>query len=101
MRSKRVPAGVTSPSNDDIRRMAKARVAFRQHVVTYMVVNVFLIAVWWFDIGRDGRGSYWPIWVHLGWGMGLAFNWWGVYGRGHDAIAREEEKIRRELGREP
>lgn len=87
------------PSDDDIRKMAKARVGFRQHLVSYVIVNAFLAAVWWFTSGRDG-GYYWPLWVHLGWGIGLAFNWWGAYGNGADAVAREEEKLRREHGRQ-
>lgn len=100
-RPARAPARMTAavPSDDDIRKMAKARVGFRQHVASYVIINLFLAGVWWFTSGRDGDGSYWPIWVHLGWGLGLAFNWWGVYGGGQDAVAREEERLRQKFGR--
>ena len=85
------------PTDDDIRKMAKTRVEFRQHLASYVVVNVFLAAIWWFT----GRGDYWPIWVHLGWGVGLAFNAYHAYGEagGPGAIAREEEKLREKYGR--
>lgn len=86
------------PSDEDIRKMAKARVGFRQHLATYVIINAFLAGVWWFTGGP--RGYYWPVWVHLGWGLGLVFNWWGVYGGGQDAVKREEEKLRRQYGRQ-
>lgn len=89
------------PSDQDIREMAEARVAFRGHLVTYAVVNVFLVGIWWFtsyDAGEGLRG-FWPIWPILGWGIGLAFHAWGAYGRGLDAVKREEEKLRAKYGR--
>lgn len=80
-------------SDDDIRRMAKARVEFRQHAAAYVLVNLFLAAIWYFT--TDGHGDYWPGWVHLLWGLGLAFNAYHAYGSGGaDALAREEEKLR-------
>lgn len=86
------------PTDEEIRKMAKARVDFRQHAVAYVVVNVFFAAVWWFTDG----GFYWPIWVHLGWGIGLAFNAYHAYGSsGPGALAREEEKLRQKYGRGP
>ena len=90
---------MAEPTDDEIHRMAKARVGFRQHAATYVIVNLFLAGIWWATEGRDGRGYYWPVWVHLGWGLGLAFNWWGVHGGGHDAVAREEEKLRARMRR--
>lgn len=83
------------PTDDEIRKMAKARVDFRQHALAYVLVNLFLVGVWWFE----GRGGYWPLWVHLGWGLGLAFNAYHAYGSGGvGAIAREEEKLRAKYG---
>ena len=40
----------------------------RIHATVYVAVNVFLIAVW----ALTGGGYFWPIWVILGWGLGLA-----------------------------
>lgn len=101
MRGCGVRASMSGDVDDDIRRIAKARVGFRQHFVTYVAVNLFLVGVWWFTSASEGDWSYWPAYVHLGWGLGLAMNWWGVYGGGHDAVRREEEKLRREMGRGP
>ena len=38
------------------------------HAAVYASVNLFLIAVW----AVTGGGYFWPIWVILGWGVGLA-----------------------------
>lgn len=84
------------PTDDEIRKMAKARVDFRQQAVAYVVVNLFLIALWYVM----GRGYYWPVWVHLGWGVGLAFSAYHAYGSGGaGALAREEAKLREKYGR--
>ena len=89
--------GLVDLSDEDIRKMAKARVEFRQHAATYVLVNLVLAGIWWFS-GRSGY--YWPIWVHLGWGVGLAFNAYHAYGSGGEAaLAREEEKLRAKYGR--
>jgi hypothetical protein len=75
-----------------IKRLKKRR-DFRNHVVTYVIINAFLVIVWYFT----GRGYFWPMWVMIGWGIGLAFNAWDVYGRGEisDAeVQAEMEKLR-------
>ena len=100
-----------APTDDEFREMAKARVGFRMHAMAYVAVNLLLIAIWW--IGGDSvrlemgemsmteteRGSFWPIWSILGWGIGLAFHGWSVFGSGKDAVAREEERLREKYGR--
>ena len=86
------------PTDDEIREMAKARVGFRIHATVYVLVNVFLVALWWFTGTGGGLGGgdaeFWPIWPILGWGLGLAFHGWAAYGRKLDAVDREEEKLR-------
>ena len=84
------------PTEEEIRKMAKARVEFRRHALAYVLVNVFLVGVWYFT---DADSFYWPLWVHLGWGLGLAFSAYHAYGSGGaTAIAREEEKLRAKHG---
>jgi hypothetical protein len=73
------------PTDDEqaLRDLAFKRVKekrdFQGHVVAYVVVNLFLWGVW---AMTSGIGSYpWPVWVTLGWGIGVVMNWWGVVRR--------------------
>ena len=56
-------------------KRVKARRDFKTHVAAYVIVNLFLIGIW----ALGDRGFFWPIWVMLAWGIGLAFNAWAVY----------------------
>jgi len=56
-------------------KRVKARRDFKTHVAAYVIVNLFLIGIW----ALGDRGFFWPIWVMLAWGIGLAFNAWDVY----------------------
>ena len=86
------------PTNDDqaLRDLAFKRVKdrrdFQGHVVAYVVVILFLWGLW---AMTSGLGSYpWPVWVTLGWGIGVVMNWWAVTRR---PISREE--VQQELDR--
>ena len=70
------------PAGDDqsLRELAFKRIKdrrdFQGHLVAYVVVNLFLWDLW---AMTSGVGSYpWPVWVTLGWGIGVVMNWWGV-----------------------
>jgi hypothetical protein len=93
-------------TDEQIARMAKARVSFRMNLAAYVLVNLFLIAIWWINSGgrpptfRDDSDAYfWPVWPLLGWGLGLAFHWYGSFGPGSGMQQREEQRIRREMGK--
>jgi DUF1707 SHOCT-like domain/2TM domain len=53
-----------------------ARQRFYRILFAYVVINLFLIGIWAFS----GRGAFWPIWVMLGWGLGMAFYAFWVFG---------------------
>ncbi len=80
-------------------RIAKKRAAFKRHLATYVIINAFLWAIWYITMGRivglDNLYLAWPIWASLGWGVGLAFNYYAAY---HEvdkdtATQREYEKL--------
>jgi hypothetical protein len=81
--------------DDDARQAAirrlRAKHAFQQALVAYVVVNAFLVVVWF----ASGGGYFWPVWVMAGWGMGLVLLGWNTYGR----RPITENDIRREMGR--
>jgi hypothetical protein len=59
------------------RRRLQARRDFGSHLVSYVVVNAFLIGVW----AVTGGGYFWPVWVIACWGMGLVLHAWDVFWR--------------------
>jgi hypothetical protein len=77
-----------------LRRIKKKR-DFSSHVVSYVIVNAVLVVIWYFS----GRGYFWPMWVMIGWGIGVLFNAYDVYGRREiteDDIRHEMERQRRQ-----
>lgn len=68
-------------TGDDQREQARKRLQkrrdFTAHLVTYVIVNAMLIGIW----AITGAGYFWPAWVLLGWGVGLALNAWDVFFR--------------------
>lgn len=64
----------------------------RNHVIAYVLVMLFLIAIW----AATGGGYFWPIWPILGWGLGVAFDVLGVqHGRSHHHDRRDARRERR------
>jgi hypothetical protein len=92
------PADAIS-SEDDLRaraiRAAKQKREFRHHLTTYVLVNLLLVGIW----AATGADYFWPIWPILGWGIGIGFHAWGVYGAQRplteDEISREMDRLRR------
>jgi hypothetical protein len=79
-------------ASDDTRRddmlwqMAKKRVGFKWSIASYFFVNSFLVAVWFFS----SRSYFWPIWPIMGWGLGLAFQYFDAY-HGNRIFSAEQE----------
>ncbi len=73
--------------------IAKARAAFRKSLFAYLIVNPFLIAIWFLT---NGSGShFWPIWPIIGWGISLAFQYYNAYSAdGQTDVQREYDKIK-------
>ena len=49
------------------RRPVTDRRDVREHVRTYVLVMLLLVAIW----ALTGAGYFWPVWPALGWGIGL------------------------------
>jgi 2TM domain len=74
------PLRVGRPSaheRQQARKRVQARRDFSAHLVSYLVVNAFLILVW----AVTGAGYFWPIWIIGGWGVGLALHAWDTFVR--------------------
>ncbi|HKG36981.1 MAG TPA: 2TM domain-containing protein [Solirubrobacterales bacterium] len=85
------------PSEQELRDRAIANLKkkrdFRGHLLAYVLINGMLVAIW----AVTGAGFFWPAFPILGWGIGVAFNAWDVYGRSEfseDDILREADRLR-------
>ena len=78
--------------------IANKRVAFKRHLATYIVINLFFWILWYFtndQRGSDENGLPWPVWPGIGWGIGLVFHFIGTYvSTGHHSVEREYEKLK-------
>lgn len=63
---------------------------FANHVAVYVIVNLVLVGIW----ALSGGGYFWPVWSIFGWGIGLAFHAWGVFGEQRTIT---EDQIREEM----
>lgn len=82
-------------------KIARKRASFKRSLYGYLIIVAFLWAVWYFTNGRVyGWGGFpWPLWVMIGWGLGLAFQYYDAYGpSGEDSVEKEYEKLKKERG---
>ena len=93
------------PRDEKLWRIARKRAEFRKSLYSYMIINTFLWFIWWFTAGRKGwhmndDGIPWPVWVMLGWGIGLAITYYKAYhSDGSDMVDREYERLKQREGR--
>ena len=74
-------AGHRDLLREQARRQLKKRRDFMPHLFAYVLINLVVWAIW-LVIGLSSHSWWpWPVLVTLGWGIGLAFNAWDVYGR--------------------
>jgi hypothetical protein len=83
--------------DDELWRMARARVGFRWSFACYFVVNAFLVAVWFFTSDSYDDAYFWPIWPIMGWGIGIAFQYFHAFhGNKFTNTQKEYERLKRE-----
>jgi len=79
-------------------RRADMKLAFRSHLMAYVLVNAALFAI---NLITSPE-YFWAIWPMMGWGIGLAAHGMTVYMNGEglrDRLIEEElEKLRRTRG---
>ena len=90
---------MNSIKDERLWKIARRRAEFRRSLYSYITVNIFLWLVWWFTTGsKTGLTGYpWPIWFMLGWGLGLAVQYYKAYHASYTDITNSEyEKLKRE-----
>jgi hypothetical protein len=77
-----------------IKHLRKRR-DFFAHLLIYLMVNGFLVAIW---ATTSSGGFFWPMFPIVLWGIGLVMNAWDAFRDdqfGEDAIRREMSRIER------
>ncbi|MCU0334753.1 MAG: 2TM domain-containing protein [Chitinophagaceae bacterium] len=80
---------IDQPQDQQLWEIARQRAAFKKNLVAYVLVNLFLVGVWYFSNGGNHR-YFWPIWPILGWGLGLAIQYASAY-HGNRLFSAEKE----------
>jgi 2TM domain len=86
------PTGDVGTRERALKRLKKRR-DFHGHLVVYLLINTFLVAIW---AVTDVHGFFWPIFPILGWGVAVILNGWDVY----RSDVYSEEEIQREMARQ-
>ena len=75
------------------RQRVEAKKGFFIHLLMYVVINAFLVFIWWMTTG--GNGYPWFLWVIGGWCIGVIANAIAVFvgpKHGSEWEAREMDK---------
>jgi hypothetical protein len=77
-------------ADSELRSQFKRRVhgEFYTHLVVYLTVNLFLIAI----NALTGLQDFWAIWPILGWGLAVALHCGVIFVKSPDAFEREFER---------
>jgi len=82
--------------------IARKRAAFKRHLISYLIINAMLWAIWFF--GFYSRQHFemhfdynipWPAYVSFFWGIGFAFDFFNsYYFHQDDMVEREYQKLK-------
>lgn len=75
------------------RKSAEARIGFYIHFSAYLMVNAFLVALWWFTGGFNIFP--WFIFPLFGWGIGVVAHGIATFGGPSYVDRKAEEEFRR------
>ena len=82
-----------TPHDEKLWKMALRRASFKKHLFTYIAVNIFFWALWLLKF-EAGNSHPWPLYPMLGWGIGVAFDYYKAYHGTQDTLAEKEyEKL--------
>ena len=89
----------TPPGRDDMLwQIAKKRAKFKKCLISYLIFNAFFWAIWAFShdnfVWHEGHFP-WPLWVTIGWGIGIAFQYSDAYlFHKEDTVQKEYDKLK-------
>ena len=82
------------------KQLLDERTGFYIHLAAFVAVNAMLIALNLRAIDQDSQEDWWAHWVLIGWGIGLAFHAFGVFGRSRGWLAHRRLRKIHQLTRQ-
>jgi len=88
----------TESKNPELWKIAQKRAGFKYHVLIYCIAIIFFWVLWYITSGNhistaeDGILP-WPVWPMFGWGIGIFFNYLGVYTSTNHLAEKEYQKL--------
>ena len=72
-------------------RIARRRAEFKKRLIIYLIVNIIVWGAWIISsiISRH-FGFIWPVFITLGWGIGLTLNYINTYTGFKDSMVQKE-----------
>lgn len=81
----------TQTRDEKLWKTAKRRAEFKRHFLIYMVINLLLWGIWFVKgLSYGNYGFIWPVWISLGWGIGLIFNYISAYTSFKESMTEKE-----------
>jgi 2TM domain len=82
-------------------RRVQAKLDFYRHLASYLIVNAALWIVAFMTTwgASSWTAKFWPIWITIFWGIGLASQAWQVFGPGEHMKERMIEEEMRKMQR--
>lgn len=92
----------TETKDPELWKVAQKRAAFKYHVLIYFIMNIFFWTLWYISLRNNSTPPSerdiipWPVWPMVGWGIGVLFNYVGVYRAGNRLAEKEYDKLKNE-----
>jgi thiosulfate reductase cytochrome b subunit len=77
------------PRDETLWRIARRRARFQRDLMSYAFTNTILIGIWYLTGGS--MKHFWPGWVLLFWGIGIAAQYYRAYIKPDDTDLTEKE----------
>ncbi|MBN2168438.1 MAG: 2TM domain-containing protein [Actinobacteria bacterium] len=75
-------------------KRVEEKIGFRQNLIAYLAVNALIFVIWLVVALFSDTWFPWFLFPLAGWGIGVAFHGWAVYGEDDQ---KQEERVQREM----
>ena len=76
---------------------ARKQVEEEKSFYTHLIIYVLVIGAFWIFNAMNDKGHWWAFWPTFGWGIGLSFHAFGVFGKNAVFGKRWEERRMKKL----